>query len=396
MVTRQVNIGESPHIPLAPWTYSNTEVFDLEYEAFFLRRWQFVGHISQVKEPGDYMTARIGRDSVIVIRDKDDSLNAFLNVCRHRGTRLLEGNGSCQGVIKCPYHGWAYNFDGQLLGVPQEDNFPDFDRSNYGLHRIQLEIFHGFVFVKVQGDGESLVEMFAHTADYFQMYDVENYVVCAKESTQLWEANWKVAWDNYLENYHIPVAHPSLNRLLVDLVDEAEELTSGVSVGVFSVKDKLSSVSAERRYQEQLHVAAQRIPRQLRGKWVQFGVSGNLGIDLYPEFLDIFQLIPLSSEQTLVRTVYYGHQTPTLEEEQLRRLNIEVNEPVNEEDRLLCERVQKGLKSTGYSAGPFSREEEGLYHFHDLVRQLVPVTSLPQAPAEGSIKLSNDRLASEG
>ncbi|MDH4072821.1 MAG: Rieske (2Fe-2S) protein, partial [Gammaproteobacteria bacterium] len=129
--------------PLAPWTYKNPELFELEYESMFLMRWQFVGHVNDVPDVGDYLTCNIGPENVIVIRGKDKQLRAFLNVCRHRASRILEGNGTCKGVIRCPYHGWTYRLDGSLMAIPQEENFPGIDRAQYGLHGIQLEVFHG-------------------------------------------------------------------------------------------------------------------------------------------------------------------------------------------------------------------------------------------------------------
>lgn len=389
--------GKLPHktplgSALAPWAYTNAEVFELEYEAFFLRRWQLVGHISEVAEPGDYMSGDIGRDNIIVIRGKDDRLRAFLNVCRHRGSRILEGAGSCRGVIRCPYHGWTYRLDGSLMAVPQEETFPDFDRSSYGLHEISLEIFHGLVFVRVRGQGRTVAELFAHTGSYFEKYDVASYVMCAETTTQIWDVNWKVAWDNYLENYHIPIGHPGLNRL-IRRNDEGEELADGVSYGAFVMQEKLSNIDVERQYQQQLHHANQRLPEDIHGKWVQFGVAGNLGIDLYPEMLDIFQLVPLSVDRTLVRAVFYGHPDPTPEEIELRRLNRLINDPVNEEDRMLCTRVQRGLRTTGYRPGPLSSRESGVLDFHAMVRRLVPVTALDDAPPAGQVTAENDRLS---
>jgi len=378
--------------PLPPWTYTNEELFDLEYDAFFLRRWQFVGHVNEVTAPGDFITADIGRDNVFVIRGKDDQLRAFLNVCRHRGSRLLEKSGNCRGVIKCPYHGWSYQLDGSLLGVPLEENFPDFDRSEYGLHEIQLDIFHGFAFVRVKGDGPTVAQEFGQTGRFFEMYDVENYVPCMQPATQVWNVNWKVAWDNYLENYHIAVGHPALNRLLI-VTDDFDELASGVSYGVFELKDKPSKVEVEREYQELLHIADRRIPEEIRGKWVQFGVTAYLGIDLYAEMLDIFQLIPLGPQKTAVRAVFYGHKDPTPDEARLRELNVQINDPVNDEDKTLCERVQKGLQTTGYQPGPLSSEESSVFFFHEKVRELVPVTTLDEAPAVGRVAAENERLS---
>ena len=114
---------------------------------------------------------------------------------------------------------------------------------------------------------------------------------------------------------------------------------------------------------------------------------------MYPEMVDIFQLVPLGHDKTMIRTTYYGHPNPTLEEAELRRLNIQINDSVNAEDSVMCERVQKGLQTHGYSPGPLSRLEVGVHYFHEMVRKLVPVTVLAQSPATGQVARENsDKL----
>lgn len=377
-----------PGAPLAPWTYTNPEFFDLDYDAFFLRRWQFVGHANEVAAVGDFMTHDIGRDNIFVIRGKDDQLRAFQNVCRHRASRILEGPGNCPGVIRCPYHGWTYQMDGSLMAIPQDENFPDIDKSQHGLHEIQLEAFHGLLFVRVNGDGPSVADHFGDMGRYLEMYDVSNYVLCAETSTQVWNCNWKVAWDNYLENYHIPIGHPGLHRLLID-THSGKGLSSGVDYGIFNLRSKPSNVEVERRYQEMIKHTRARIPEEIHDQWIQFGVAGNHGLDFYPEMLDVFQIIPIAHDQTLIRAVYYGHQNPTPEEQEVRRLNIEINDIVNGEDKTLCERVQKGLHTSGYTPGPLSQLEVGIHYFHEMVRELLPVAALEQSPARGQVAVRN-------
>jgi phenylpropionate dioxygenase-like ring-hydroxylating dioxygenase large terminal subunit len=392
-----INNDERPGAPLAPWTYRNPELFELEYEALFLRRWQFIGHVNDIPESGDYITGNIGRDSVIVIRDKSRTIRGFLNVCRHRASRVLEGSGSCRGVIRCPYHGWTYELDGSLMAIPQQENFPDTDKSQYGLHTVQVDVFHGMVFVRVKGDGPSVAEQFAHTAHFFAEYDVANYEQISTPVEEIWDVNWKVIWDNYLENYHIPIGHPSLFRLLKEN-GEWDELTSGINYGVFVMRDKPSRVENERLYQEQLHNADHRLPDALKGKWVQFGYAPNLGIDLYPEMLDFFQILPLGPEKTLVRGMFYGHKNPTPEELELRRLNRLINDPVNDEDRQLCERVQQGIRTDGYEPGPLALAVSCIFNFHELIRLEIPVATLVIEAPRGSVATENlalDAAASE-
>jgi phenylpropionate dioxygenase-like ring-hydroxylating dioxygenase large terminal subunit len=137
------------------------------------------------------------------------------------------------------------------------------------------------------------------------------------------------------------------------------------------------------------------VPDDLKGKWVQFGLAPNLGIDLYPEMLDTFQLIPLAENKTLVRSSYYGHKDPTLEESELRRLNILINDPVNAEDKLLCSRVQKGLQTHDYEPGPLSQQESGIFNFHEMMRGLIPVMSLPDPPDRGTVATVNTAMNSK-
>lgn len=377
--------------PLSAWTYNNPELLRLEYEAFFLRRWQCAGHSSELSEPGSYLTHDLGRDSIIIVRGKEMQLRAFSNVCRHRASRLLDGRGLCRGAIRCRYHGWAYALDGRLKGIPQEDSFPAVDKTKLGLREVELEVFHGLLFVRVRGGGPSVEQTFGDTAHYFESYGVAGYEPLAPPTEEIWNVNWKVAWDNYLENYHLPVGHPGLHRLLVE-TDEAVELDSGVSVGVFAMRDKLSDVPEERAYQQQLHHSSYRLPEALHEKWVQFGLSPNLGLDLYPELLDLFEVTPLDVNLTRVTMRYFGHRNPTAKDRLLRRLNMKINQPVNEEDRQLCERVQLGLKTTDYNPGPLSQIESSIHHFHEMVRSQLPVAALSEAPAPGSLEEENRRL----
>ena len=136
---------------LPAWTYRNSELLELEYERVILPSWQFVGHVNQVSEPGAFATLDMMRDSIIVMRGKDGILRAFSNVCRHRGSRLLEGAGKCRVRITCPYHGWSYSLDGSLAATPAEATFPGLDKKDFGLKPVEVEVLMGLVFIRVIG-----------------------------------------------------------------------------------------------------------------------------------------------------------------------------------------------------------------------------------------------------
>ena len=143
--------GVTPH-SLPAWVYNHPEMTRLEYERILKPSWQIACHISQIPESGDYVTFELGSDSVIVLREGGGGIRALRNVCRHRGTRLLEGSGRCLGRITCPYHGWTYRYDGSLLATPARDSFPNLDLREHSLAAVHLEVALGFVWVCLAAD----------------------------------------------------------------------------------------------------------------------------------------------------------------------------------------------------------------------------------------------------
>jgi len=357
---------------LKPHAYNDPSLLSLELREFFYKQWQFAGHVNDVTAAGDYLTFDIGDNSVIVIRGEDDELRAFQNVCRHRASRILEGKGRCEKVIQCPYHGWAYNLDGGLRGMPSMQSFPDLDKSLHGLKPVGIELFFGFIFVKiVDQPALGVAESFGDSIRHLHAYDLKNYIKVNDSIDQIWNVNWKVAWDNYQENYHIPVGHPGLHRLLA-APDEEESFSSGVSYSIFPMRSETSSDKDEALYQQLAQHSDHRVPERYQRAWPQFGFPHGLGLDFYPEMLDVFQLIPLSVNKTLVRAHFYGPKDPSEQELALREVNIRINTLVNDEDKTLCERVQRGLQTEGYAPGPLSLLESGVAFFHDDVRKKIP------------------------
>jgi choline monooxygenase len=113
--------------------YSDPEIAELEQERIFERSWQLAGHVAQLPEPGSYLTASAGTQPLLLLRDEEGRIRAFRNVCRHRGSRLLSGSGTCGKAVRCRYHGWTYRLDGELIGVPEARSIPGLDKSALGL-----------------------------------------------------------------------------------------------------------------------------------------------------------------------------------------------------------------------------------------------------------------------
>ena len=157
---------------LPSWTYFNKELFELESEELFRKHWQIACHSSDVPKIGRYLTFDLVGERALIIRDQDNEIRAFHNVCRHRGSRVVDSKeGECKKVIKCPFHGWSYNFDGSLRGVARAKTLPEFDSIKLGLKPLEMELWNGFVFVRFkpgpQPSVASLLERFDEEVECF-------------------------------------------------------------------------------------------------------------------------------------------------------------------------------------------------------------------------------------
>jgi phenylpropionate dioxygenase-like ring-hydroxylating dioxygenase large terminal subunit len=379
---------------LPAWTYFNPELTELEYERVILPSWQFVCHVNQLKQPGDFATLDLMRDSVLVTRGKDGEIRAFMNVCRHRGSKLLDGAGSCKGRIRCPYHGWSYALDGRLAAVPAEQTFPGMKKADFGLKPVEMEVILGLVFVRVTPGGPSLAEMFKDFIEMARPYRLEEMEPVDQPWIETWNCNWKVAVDNNLENYHVPVGHPGYHRMLDnDLLGEIND--HGVAVSESVLKDRPSPVWTERLYQKLAPQVLTDLPDKNRRTWLFFSMVPNIGIDIYPDSMDVFQILPKSAETCVMRYPVFCRPDERREAKVLRYLNARINRQVGYEDQALSERVQIGLRSKGYEPGPLSDYEHAIRDFHDRLRASCPVVTLGQPPAHGTLASVNGSMLNE-
>jgi phenylpropionate dioxygenase-like ring-hydroxylating dioxygenase large terminal subunit len=373
---------------LPAWTYFNAELTELEYERLIRRSWQFVCHVNQLCKPGDFATLDMLRDSIVAIRGRDGVVRAFANACRHRGSKLLDGAGSCRGRITCPYHGWSYGFDGRLAAVPSEKTFRGIDKSAFGLKPVEVEILLGLVFVRVAGPGPSLAEMWGDFVEVARPYRLEEMEPVDAPWIGTWQCNWKVAVDNNLENYHVPVGHPGYHRMLDnDLLGVIN--AHGVAYSKSILRDKPSTHWTERMYQKLAPDVLTDLPEDVRRTWLFFSMVPNIGIDIYPDSMDVFQILPAGAETCTMRYPVFRRPDARREMKVLRYLNARINTQVGLEDQVLSERVQMGLRNHGYEPGPLSDYEHAIKDFHDRIRATLPVTTLPEAPPEGALRRTN-------
>jgi phenylpropionate dioxygenase-like ring-hydroxylating dioxygenase large terminal subunit len=198
-----------------PWSwYTDPAVLGLEQERIFRRSWQYVGHAGDVPEPGSFAATRVGDVPVVLVRDSDETLRAFLNVCRHRGSVICEGSGK-RATLQCPYHAWTYGLDGKLVSAPRSAREGGFENDELGLVPLRLETWGPLVFVNPDPDAAPLAELLEDLPERIAGagIDLDTLRFHLRAEYEL-EANWKISAENFLECYHCAVAHPDFSAVM--------------------------------------------------------------------------------------------------------------------------------------------------------------------------------------
>jgi phenylpropionate dioxygenase-like ring-hydroxylating dioxygenase large terminal subunit len=355
-----------PGLALEPRLYTDPAVLEAEQELIFERTWQLAGHVGSLPRAGSYITSRAGTQPVLVVRDEHGDLRAYRNVCRHRASRLLSGSGQCKAAIRCRYHGWTYRLDGSLIGVPEGMAFGEkLDKSKLGLMPVRVEQMCGLIFVNLDPDATPLADLVGDLPRRLAPYRIESLQQFSPgEGSQ--PANWKVVVDNYIEGYHIPIAHPGLMRMLDYKHYDVEVHDHWVWFDA-PLRSKASSNWLERAY-AQLVTPMPGVPEEDRRVWRYAYIYPNTAIDLYPDQIDTWQLIPDGVERTTDVYMCFRPAGASPRTRLVQWANQRLNKLVLDEDVDLVDNVQQGLMTRGYSCGPLSRREAGVAWFADRIR----------------------------
>jgi phenylpropionate dioxygenase-like ring-hydroxylating dioxygenase large terminal subunit/AcrR family transcriptional regulator len=386
-------IAPNPAIKLTlpAWAYHSEEFHELEREQLFLSSWQVVGHESELPETGDYVAFELFGRRGFVVRGADGGIRAFHNVCAHRAHAVVSGErGRCAKFLTCRYHGWTYHLDGRNRSVSAADTFPKFDRSQYGLKPIELEIFMGFLFVRFRGGEPTVAERMAPHAAELSHYRLAEMVPLDETWTNEVAIDWKNVVENYVEDYHFPIGHPGLSALMEPQYDRASFPGGTMRLSHRMRAVPLKSWSAE-RYANLLPVI-DHLPEDMRRRWTYFGLYPNVFFDVYPEWMDFFHVLPLGAGRTLIRARSFGFADERREMKAARFLCSRLNARVQAEDEVLTESVQRGLASGAYSQGILSSKEVVLAGFQDWIRERLPIARSVNVPAKGTIAERNATL----
>jgi phenylpropionate dioxygenase-like ring-hydroxylating dioxygenase large terminal subunit len=334
--------------------YSDPAVLRLERERIFRRTWQYAGRIDQVAEPGAFFTCDLGGVPIVVVRDDEGGLRAFLNVCRHRGSLVCEGEGK-RASLQCPYHAWTYGLDGSLRAAPRSERVPGFDRESLGLVSVPVDSWGPFVFVNPDPEAEPLAETLGELPALVAAsgVDLGSLQFLKRASGAEYAANWKVCSENFLECYHCQVAHPGFSKV-VDVSVDAYVLEESrmFSTQYGPVREAWKGDFDPRGPIER---------GQFHFLWP------NLTLNMMPgqPNLSIGPIVPTGPETTTRFLDYFVG--PDVEQAWLDEM-LEFDDQVGAEDRVLVERVQKGLRGGGIEHGRLMGDSERLIaHFQSLL-----------------------------
>lgn len=342
---------------LPAWCYTSAPFYQREVERIWKKVWNFLGSADHIPNAGDYFTLDFAGTPLIILRDQEGMLHAYVNTCRHRGSQLLEGEGNCRRIV-CPYHSWTYELNGRLRGAPEMDKTIGFDKSEYGLIPIRLETWGGFIFVTFDDDASPLEAFLGDLPQRLAPYRLEDMALVRRKSYDI-ACNWKLFVENAKEAYHIATVHRStINKY-------ASAKTSGYWVEDSKGEYAISFAQHEGRSMALLK-GAQGFPtiESLVGLREENGTSSPL---IYPSTylactIDCawyLEMHPLGPDRT---RMIHGALFP---KSRLERRDFE--EIVNnyytrwditiEEDIVASERQQKGLNTSYSIPGRFSYRE---------------------------------------
>ena len=381
---------------LPAWTYSSRDLLALEEEALFRRHWQLVCHVADVPEPGDFLTLDIAGERALIVRGRDGRVRAFHNLCRHRGSRVVAGDrGNIRNVIICPFHGWTYDLEGRLRGVAQPRTLPPLDADEWGLKPLEMEIWHGLVFVRFKPGPQPPVAgiMARHEAEVVP-YGIEDLLPAdAIDWGEESPVNWKAVRDVDNEGYHVAMAHPGLHELYGRYYyDEAfQEGTARAFANFNPGPDRLWSVRAYKAVLPQ----ADWLPESHRRAWAYIAIFPNAVIGLYPDSVMFYQEFPLGVDRSRIRGAIYRRRDETRDLRIARYLSGRIDSITAEEDKQLTIWSCEATRSSAYDGIMLSDLEYGVKTYHDHLRAVIPAYNLADEPEPGTLAAVNARMCDE-
>jgi len=341
--------------------YHDPAIHEFERREWFRRDWLLVGRVEEVARPGTYVRVAVDDEPIVIVRGRDEVLRGFYNVCRHRGTAVVEGRCGTAVRFQCPYHAWIYDLDGRLIRAKHTEDLDGFSLDGFGLVPVRVETWQGFVFVSLDPGATALLDWLGDLVPHLARFSLGDLRVAHEVAYEV-DANWKFIAENYSECYHCPGIHPQLNRLTpydlggdyapdgpwqggwMELVESAE--TMALDGGHRHGRPAMRGITAldERRIFYYL-------------LWPLTFLS------IHPDYLLVHRLDPSGPDHTRIVCQWL------FEPETMAAPGFDPSDAVafwdltNRQDWHVCELQQIGTRSRSWTAGRYSNQEPSVHAF---------------------------------
>lgn len=345
--------------------YRDPAIFALELQSIFTTMWLCIGREEDVAAPGDFLTRAIGNESVLVVRDGEGRVNAFHNVCRHRGSRLVtEPAGGGLVRLQCPYHSWTYGLDGTLRSAPHMEDARRFDKASFGLNRVRIETWDGFLFINFSNDAPALADHLAEMGTRFAHYRMAT-LKRGKRIRYTVRANWKILAENYSECYHCFLIHPELNKVSHYLSGSIDLINQAAVGGWMDLREEdYQTMTLSGRTQRPPFPW---LPAGERRKIHYYIVYPNLLLSLHPDYVMTHQVWPVAPDRCEIINDYL------FDPAEVAKAGFDPSDAsdfwdlTNKQDWRACELTQQGIASGGYDRGRLSTLEWMVHVFDNFV-----------------------------
>ncbi|MGK7221597.1 aromatic ring-hydroxylating oxygenase subunit alpha [Kocuria flava] len=382
-------ISDSLIATLPGSSYVDEEVFRAEQERILEQMWFCAVRAADLDKPGAFRTVQVGRESIIITRNRKHGIRAFYNVCRHRGVKLCtEQTGEAGRSFQCPYHAWTYDFDGKLIAAPNLTKMPDIDRQEYGLVGVPVREYLGYVWVCLADEPPSFEEDVVGAiqerlgdATAIEGYDVAHLSV-GRRITYDVKANWKLIIENFMECYHCATIHPELTEVLPEFADglaaqyfvghgaEFGEEVQGFTIDGTEGLERIPGVAEDqdRRY-------------------YAITIKPTVFVNLVPDHVIVHRMFPLAADRTVVECDWL-YLPSVVESGKDVSASVELFHRVNQQDFDACERCQPAMSSRVYAkGGVLVPSEHHIGAFHDwILTKVGDVLERRTAPAAQEVQ----------
>ena len=340
--------------------YVNPKILNKEYEKIFLKNWICAGRVSELSNKGKYKVINLGTESAIILRDSSNTLKAFTNVCRHRGTRICnELKGEFSKSIQCSYHGWTYDLSGKLVGAPHMDSVEGFVKSDYPLYSIAIAEWDGFIFINFENKPESFKKEFSPILSKFTNWNISDLVPIKTKTYQV-KGNWKLVIQNYSECYHCPILHPQLAAITPYLGGRNDLFEGPFLGGYMNFNENKKSVTSSG---DLCCPPIKDLNKKELERVYYYSIAPNMLLSLHPEYVMYHTVWPIDVDHCEVECSWLFEKETVDSKKYNTDEAINFWDTTNKQDWHICELSQLGIQSKKYNPAPYSGQESLLAAF---------------------------------